>query len=49
MEAGQNIIALKNLLGHADIRTTLVYLHVARLGPVSKFGCLEDLYGKVDE
>lgn len=49
LEAGQNIMTLKDSLGHADIRTTLVYLHVARLDATSKFGCLEALYGKVDE
>jgi hypothetical protein len=42
-------MTLKELLGHTDIRTTLLYLHTARLTPVKKFGCLEVLYKKADE
>ena len=45
LEAGQNIMVLKDLLGHSNIQTTLVYLHVAQLDAVRKFGCLETLYG----
>ncbi len=44
LEAGQNIMVVKESLGHADIRTTLVYLHIAQLGPVKKFGCMQSLY-----
>ncbi len=29
LEAGQNIMVLKDLLGHSNIQTTLVYLHIA--------------------
>lgn len=46
LEAGQNIMVLKESLGHADIRTTLIYLHIAQLGSVKKFGCMEALYEK---
>jgi site-specific recombinase XerD len=49
LEAGQNIMVLKESLGHADIRTTLIYLHIAQLGPVKKFGCMEALYQKGNE
>ena len=49
LEAGQNIMVLKESLGHADIRTTLIYLHIAQLGPVKKFGCMEALYEKGNE
>jgi site-specific recombinase XerD len=49
LEAGQNIMTLKELLGHVDIRTTLMYLHIAQLTPVKKFGCLEVVYKKPDE
>ena len=49
LEAGQNIMVLKESLGHADIRATLIYLHIAQLGPVKKFGCLEALYGNINE
>jgi site-specific recombinase XerD len=44
LEAGQNIMVVKESLGHADIRTTLMYLHIAQLNPLMKFGCLEMLY-----
>jgi integrase/recombinase XerD len=30
LEQGVNIVTVKNLLGHAQIKTTMVYLHVAR-------------------
>jgi site-specific recombinase XerD len=46
LEAGQNIMALKEALGHSYIQTTLMYLHIAQLGTVKKFGCLEVLYKK---
>ena len=44
LEAGQNIVSLKEALGHAYIETTLVYLHIANVDPVGQFGCLEKLY-----
>ncbi len=46
LEAGQNIMVLKDSLGHANIQTTLLYLHIAQLDTVKKFGCLEMLYKK---
>ena len=49
LEAGQNIMIVKESLGHADIRTTLMYLHIAQLDPVKKFGCMETLYKKEHE
>ena len=44
LEAGQNIMVLKDSLGHAVIASTLMYLHIAQLDTVSKFGCMESLY-----
>jgi site-specific recombinase XerD len=44
LEAGQNIMALKESMGHSDIQTTLVYLHIAQLDSVKRFGCMEKLY-----
>lgn len=44
LEAGQNIVSLKEALGHANIETTLIYLHIAKINPIGKFGCLEKLY-----
>lgn len=46
LEAGQNIMVLKDSLGHANIQATLVYLHIAQLDPVKKSGCMEPLYRK---
>jgi site-specific recombinase XerD len=30
LEEGVNIVTLKELLGHAEITTTMIYLHVAQ-------------------
>ena len=49
LEAGQNIMTLKELLRHVDIRTTLMYLNIAQRTPVKKFGCMDILYKKADE
>jgi len=38
LEAGQNIMALKESMGHSDIQTTLVYLHIAQLDNGKRFG-----------
>jgi len=46
LEAGLNIVSLKELLGHAYIETTLIYLHVANLGSSAKFSPLDILYSK---
>lgn len=44
LEMGTDIFTLKELLGHVDINTTLVYLHVARVGRKTPFCPLEKLY-----
>jgi site-specific recombinase XerD len=46
LEAGQNIMVLRESLGHANIQTTLIYLHIAQIDPGTKFGCMESLYQK---
>lgn len=46
LEAGQNIMTLKESMGHSDIRTTMIYLHIAQLDTIKKFGCMEKLYPK---
>jgi integrase/recombinase XerD len=46
LEDGLNIMSLKELLGHARIETTLVYLHVANVGRAIKFSPLDSLYTK---
>ncbi len=44
LEAGQSIYGVKHLLGHADIKTTEVYLHLARVPDQAFFGMLDKLY-----
>ncbi len=44
LEMGTDIISLKELLGHTDIRTTMVYLHVAQLDKHRAFCPLDKLY-----
>lgn len=44
LESGLNLIALKELLGHARIETTLVYLHVSNSGSSKKYSPLDLLY-----
>ncbi len=46
LEAGQNIVAVKEALGHVMIQTTLMYLHIAKIDPNNRFGCLDKLYEK---
>lgn len=44
LEAGQTIYGVKHLLGHAHIKTTEVYLHLARVPEQAFFGMLDKLY-----
>ena len=46
LEDGMNIMCLKELLGHAHIETTIMYLHVAGSGSSVKFSPLDTLYTK---
>jgi integrase/recombinase XerD len=46
LEDGVNIISLKELLGHAHIETTMIYLHVANSGSSKKYSPLDTLYTK---
>jgi len=46
LEMGMDIITLKDLLGHVDIQTTLMYLHIAQLGREKAFSPLDRLYRK---
>lgn len=44
LEMGMDIMTLKDLLGHEHIETTLVYLHVGRVGRKAPFSPLDKLY-----
>lgn len=44
LEEGVDIVTLKNLLGHADITTTMIYLHVAKCPQVMPHSPLDTLY-----
>lgn len=46
LEMGLDIMSVKDLLGHANIQTTLTYLHVAQLGRQKPFSPLDRLYNK---
>ena len=44
LEQGINILAIKELLGHAHIETTMVYLHIAQPSALTVFSPLDSLY-----
>ncbi len=46
LEEGLNIVSLKELLGHAEITTTMIYLHVAQCPLVKPHSPLDTLYKK---
>lgn len=46
LEDGLNIMSLKELLGHAHIETTIMYLQVADVGSSAKFSPLDTLFKK---
>ena len=45
LEDGVNIVTIKELLGHATIQTTMIYLHVAQLPHTPPHSPLDTLYG----
>lgn len=47
LEDGLDIVSIKELLGHAHIQTTMIYLHVAKSGRQAPFSPLDKLYLKV--
>jgi integrase/recombinase XerD len=46
LEDGLNIVTVKDLLGHADIATTMIYLHVAQCPILKAHSPLDTLYKK---
>jgi len=45
LEMGLDIVSVKNQLGHVDIATTMMYLHIAKSNPKAGFAPMEKLYG----
>lgn len=46
LEEGLNIVTLKELLGHAEITTTMIYLHVAQCELIKPHSPLDTLYNR---
>lgn len=46
LEEGVNIVTLKELLGHAEITTTMIYLHVAQCELIAAHSPFDTLYGR---
>jgi len=46
LEEGLNIVTLKELLGHAEITTTMIYLHVAQCEYIKAHSPLDTLYNR---
>ena len=46
LEEGMDIVSIKELLGHARIETTMVYLHVAKPNRSNLFSPFDRLYNK---
>jgi integrase/recombinase XerD len=48
LEEGLNIVTLKELLGHAEITTTIIYLHTAQCEHLHPHSPLDTLYKRRD-
>jgi integrase/recombinase XerD len=46
LEQGINILTIKELLGHAHIETTMIYLHLARPSANMAFSPMDTLYNQ---
>jgi len=47
LEEGVDIVSLKELLGHAEITTTMIYLHIAQCERIKAHSPLDSLYGRL--
>ncbi len=47
LEQGVNILTIKDLLGHAHINTTMIYLHLARPSADLAFSPMDTLYSRI--
>jgi integrase/recombinase XerD len=44
LEMGLDIVSVKNQMGHAEISTTMMYMHIAKSNPLAGFGPMLKLY-----
>ena len=49
LEQGVDIVTIKELLGHAAIETTMMYLHVAKVNRIRAHSPLDRLYKDMDK
>jgi len=49
LEDGLNIVTLKELLGHSEITTTMIYLHVAQCQLIKPHSPLDTLYNRRED
>jgi site-specific recombinase XerD len=49
LEMGLDLVSLKELLGHASVQTTMMYLHISQLGRNTAFSPLDRVYNYSEE
>lgn len=47
LESGTDIRTIQQLLGHKDVKTTMIYTHVAERGALGAVSPLDELYREV--